>query len=59
MSCLILDEPEVFLDVVQPGQISVPEHMRMKLADSSLFADTLDFGIYTAVDDATAKFANQ
>ena len=34
VSSLVLDEPEVLLDVVQPGQVSVPEHVGMQIADS-------------------------
>ena len=49
--CLVLDEPEVLLDVVQPGQVSVPEHVWMQLADSSLFADTFYLGIYATIYD--------
>ncbi|MBA7662577.1 hypothetical protein ES703_70606 [subsurface metagenome] len=54
VSSLVLDEPEVLLDVVQPGQISVPEHVWMQLADSSLFADTFYLGIYAAIYDPVA-----
>ncbi len=59
VSCLVLDEPEVLLDVVQPGQVSVPQHMRMQLADSSLFANTFYLGIYAAVYDPVATFTDQ
>jgi hypothetical protein len=51
MTSLVLDEPEVLLDVVQPGQVSVPEHVGMQLADSSLFADTFYLGIYATIYD--------
>ena len=50
VSCLVLDEPEVLLDVVQPCQVSVPEHMRMQFPDTGLSAKLLDLLIDAAID---------
>ena len=59
MSGLILDESEVLLDVVQPCPVSMPEHVRMQLADASLFANTLDLGINRAVSHPPSLLTDQ
>jgi hypothetical protein len=41
MARLVLDEPKVVLDVVEPGQVGVPEHVRVQLADSGFLVELL------------------
>ncbi len=45
MTSLVLDKPEVVFGIVQPGQVSVPKHVRVELSDSGTIADAFDSSI--------------
>jgi len=59
MSSLVLDEPEVVLNVIKSGQVSVPKHVRMQLADTGFLAELLHFFVDAAIYHTLAFCAGQ
>ena len=51
MASLVLDESQVMFDIVQAGQVRVPEYMRVKCSDSSLSPKFADLLVDRAVDN--------
>jgi len=59
VASLILNESKAVLNILEPGEVCVPEHVRMQLADAGFLTEFLHLLVYATVYHSFAFCAGQ